>query len=162
MALSKTELFEGILLKCKNEYEEKKIKYISNIYRNVAFDNSVDPDNANHVLNSAQQLTYRQLSLLSLVGQNTNNKFSLRVHDYHDDYEFHKTVSAEIEFLLQDFIQINRQGLIHRNDNAAILDTASVAPGIMTLTLIGQDYFKLLNLETMPSSEFAFSENLKQ
>ena len=53
------ELFEGILLKCKNEFEEKKIKYISNIYKNVTFDNSINPDNANQVLNLAQQLSYR-------------------------------------------------------------------------------------------------------
>lgn len=152
------ELFEGILSKCKNEFEEKKIKYIANIYKNVAFDSSVNPDNANQVLNSVQQFSYRQLTLLSLVGQNINNKFSLRVNDYRDDYE---TISTEIEFLLQDFILLDRQGLICRNDNSAMLDTSDVVPGIMKLTLIGQEYFKLLNLDTMPESEFAFSESLK-
>src|SRR5690606_38389992 len=32
------ELFEGVLIKCKNEYQEKKIKFISSIYSNTVFD----------------------------------------------------------------------------------------------------------------------------
>lgn len=152
------ELFEGILLKCKNEFEEKKIKYISNIYKNVAFDNSINPDNANQILNSVQQFSYRQLTILSLVGQNGNNIFSLRLSDYRDDYE---TVSVELEFLLQDFIELNRQGLITRSDNTSMLDTSDVIPGIMKLTLIGQDYFQLLNLDTMPEIEFSYLDSLK-
>ena len=91
------ELFEGILMKCKNEFEEKKIKFISNIYKNVAFDSSINPDNANQILNSVQQFSYRQLSILSLIGQNINNSFSLRLNDYRDDYE---KVTTEKEFLL--------------------------------------------------------------
>lgn len=152
------ELFEGILLKCKNEFEEKKIKYISNIYKNVAFDTSINPDNANQILNSVQQFTYRQLSILSLIGQNTNNRFSLRTTDYRDDYE---KVFAELEFLLQDFIQLDKQGLICRSDNTSMLDTSDVVPGDMKLTLIGREYFQFLNLETMPELEFSYLESLK-
>ena len=152
------ELFEGILLKCKNEYEEKKIKYISNIYKNVAFDNAINADNANQILNSVQQFSYRQLSIISLVGQNINNKFLLRENDLR---EIDITLSAEIEFLLQDFFQLNSQGLICRNDNTTMLDISDVTPGIMNLTLIGKDYFNLLNLETMEESEFVYIENLK-
>lgn len=48
------ELFEGILLKCKSEYEEKKIIYITRIYENVAFDPAIRPEHANQVLNTAQ------------------------------------------------------------------------------------------------------------
>ncbi len=152
------ELFEGILLKCKNEFEEKKIKYISNIYKNVAFDNTVDPNNANQILNSVQQFTYRQLLILSLVGQNVNNQFSLRTYDLRGKYEM---VITETEFLLQDFILLDKQGLICRNDNSTMLDTSDVAPGIMKLTLIGLDYFKLLNLDTVQQNEFSFLENIK-
>ena len=151
------ELFEGILLKCKNEFEEKKIKYISNIYKNVAFDNSINPENANQVLNSAQKFSYRQLSILALIGQNTNNRYSLR----HDDYRDNDEIVTELDFLLQDFIQLDKEGLFCRNDNSVMLDTSDVAPGIMRLTLIGQVYFRLLDLDTMPDSEFAFAENLK-
>ncbi len=152
------ELFEGILLKCKNEYEEKKIKYISNIYKNVAFDNTIYPDNANQILNSVQQFSYRQLSILSLVGQNENNKFALRENDLRGS---HVTLSAEIEFLLQDFFNLYNLGLIGRKDNNTIIDICDVAPGIMKLTFIGDNYFNLLNLEQMPANEFYYLHSLK-
>ena len=100
------ELFEGILLKCKNEFEEKKISYIANIYKNVAFDSSVNPSNANQVLKSIQQFSYRQLCMLALIGQNNNNNFSLRSTDYRDNYN---AVTNEIEFLLQDFLLLRLQ-----------------------------------------------------
>jgi hypothetical protein len=153
------ELFEGILIKCKNEFEEKKIKFISNIYKNVAFDSSVNPDNANQILNSVQQFSYRQLTILAFVGQNSNNKFSLRVNDFRDDYE---TISTEIEFLLQDFILLDKQGIISRSDNTSMLDTSDVVPGLMKLTQIGLNYFQLLDLNTMSGGDFYFLEQLKQ
>lgn len=153
------ELFEGILLKCKNEYEEKKIKYITKIYENVAFDTSVLPEHANQILNLVQQLTYRQLSLLSFVGQNIDNIFEIRNEDYrrNETYDF----SIELQFLLQNIMELERRGLIYRNDNQALLYFGDVASGKMTLTEIGKDYYKLMNLYEMPNTEFNFIELLK-
>jgi hypothetical protein len=147
------ELFEGILLKCKNEYEEKKISYITKIYEQVAFDTSIKPEHANQVLNTAQQLSYRQLILLAFVGRNEDNKYQLREISYRDDT---LSFTSDLQFLLQDFVVLERQGLIFRNDDTTILDLADVAPGSMALTLIGQDYYKLLGLSEMPESEFTF------
>jgi hypothetical protein len=152
------ELFEGVLMKCKNEFEEKKIKFISNIYKNVAFDSSVNPDNANQILNVVQQLSFRQLTILAMVGQNISNKYSLRINDFREDYD---NVTTDIEFLLQDFILLDRQGLICRNDETTLLDISDVVPGIMKLTQIGTDYFKLLDLNFMDEREFNFIDQIK-
>lgn len=152
------ELFEGILIKCKNEYEEKKIQFISNIYKNVAFNSTVNSNNANQVLNSVQLFSYRQLSILALVGQNIGNKFLLREKSFRGE---HKILTKEIEFLLQDFLFLYSQGLIGRSDNNAMICTSDVALGIMNLTTIGRDYFILLNLEEMSENEFYFIEQLK-
>lgn len=152
------ELFEGILIKCKNEFEEKKIAYISNIYKNVAFNSFINPDNANQILNSVEQFSYRQLAILALIGQNTENNFFLRENDSRDN---NTTISTEVEFLLQDYILLDKQGIIVRNDNTAVLDTSDVVPGLMKLTSIGFTYFELLDLNTMPKEEFYFLEQLK-
>ena len=151
------EICEGVLIKCKNEYEEKKILYVSNIYKNVAFDSSVNPDNANQILNSVERFSYRELLILAMVGQNIENKLSLRINNFRDNYA---EVHTNLEFLLQDFFSLHSQGLITRNDNTAILDTSDIAPAIMKLTLIGNDYFKLLDLNTIPISEFYFLRDL--
>lgn len=149
------ELFEGILLKCKNEYEEKKIKYITKIYENVAFDTTIKPEHANQVLNTAQQLSFRQLAILALVGQNIDNKFNLRKADYRNDTTY---FTSELQFLLQDFVILEKQGLIYRNDDTTLLDFSDVAPGLMILSLVGIDYFKFLNLSEMSTNEFNFKE----
>ncbi len=61
------EILEGTLIKCKNEPEEKKVKYIGNIFANVAFMPEVLPAGANWVLQKAEELTFRQLCILSLI-----------------------------------------------------------------------------------------------
>jgi hypothetical protein len=150
-------LFEGILLKCKDEVEENKISYISNIFKNVAFDDTINPLNANQILNLAQQLTYRQLSILALVGQNINNVFQLKV-------DHNENTTTEIDFLLQDFMQLYMHGLILCNylgSSVTMNHISDVEPGNMKLTLLGQTYYNILNLDSMPKIDFVFSEILK-
>lgn len=79
------EVFEGILLKAKNEYQEKKLKYVSSIFVNASFDETVSADNVNQVLAIADKLTYRQLCLISLIGKNVNNKYGLRTVEKRDN-----------------------------------------------------------------------------
>ncbi len=70
------EILEGVLLRCKNEHEERKLKYIGNIYANVAFMPEVDIANANWLLQTARRLTYRQLCIISLIERKDNRSFS--------------------------------------------------------------------------------------
>jgi len=155
------ELFEGILLKCKNEYEEKKIKYVSNIYGNVVFDESVNPENVNQILFIAQQLTYRQLLILALIGQNKENKFDLLDSEmgYRSTPEL---LIPEREFVLNDFFVLVRLFLIERKDNGALVGISDVAAGLMGLTSIGKETFRLMNLETVPEAEYSFIGLIKK
>ena len=61
------EIFEGVLLKAKNEHEEKKTKILGNIFANVAFFPSFSVGEANHLLRIAENLTYREMCILSLI-----------------------------------------------------------------------------------------------
>lgn len=61
------EILEGVLLKCVTEHQEKKTKYIGNIFGNAAFDATLSAEQLNFILNLASDLTYRQLCLISLV-----------------------------------------------------------------------------------------------
>lgn len=157
------ELFEGILIKCKNEYEEKKLKYISKIFEKVAFDRSIEPEHANQVLNIAEQLSYRQLTILAFVEQNTRQEFKVHggqnrelVFNLRGAYEEEFSFTHDLQFLLQDFLVLERHGLIFRKDNCMALTFQSVAPSLMILTQIGTTYYELLNLSEMPFEEFEF------
>lgn len=70
------EILEGVLFKCKNEHEEKKLRFISNIFANVAFMEEVSPEQANWLLQKAQELTYRQLCIIALIEQKDNKGVS--------------------------------------------------------------------------------------
>lgn len=61
------EILEGVLIKCKNEYQEKKLQYIGNIYANVAFMPDVTPEGAYSLVQMVQNLTYRQLCIIALI-----------------------------------------------------------------------------------------------
>lgn len=58
-------ILEGVLIKAKNEYEEKKIKLYSLFLANLTFDESTDFNKANTLLRLVEQLSYRQIVILS-------------------------------------------------------------------------------------------------
>lgn len=63
------EILEGVLFKCRNEHEEKKVRLLGNIYANTAFMPEVSPAGANWLLQKAEELTYRQMCIISLIKQ---------------------------------------------------------------------------------------------
>lgn len=151
------ELFEGVLLKCKNEHEEKKIRFLAKFYENIAFDKSVKSVHANQMLNTVQLLSYRQLEILAFIGQNEDNRCQVRKDDYDDSFIFTKN----LQFLLQEFVALERQGLIQRSDHTAILSYSDICPGLMILSPIGIDLCYLTHLDDMPNIEFDFISMLK-
>ena len=61
------EVLEGVLLAAQQEHEEKKVRFIGNLYANIAYSPSVDRAYANALIQMAETLTWRQLCLLHLV-----------------------------------------------------------------------------------------------
>ncbi|MGL4502016.1 MAG: hypothetical protein ACRCU2_23320 [Planktothrix sp.] len=61
------EILEGVLTKCKAEYQDKKIKFISNIYANAAFREDTSVDELHHILEIADRLTYREICILAFI-----------------------------------------------------------------------------------------------
>lgn len=62
-------LLEGVVTKCRDEYQEKKVRLLANIYGNVAFDKNVASAAAATILEVAARLTYRQLCMVALAGR---------------------------------------------------------------------------------------------
>jgi hypothetical protein len=63
---SKSEtILEGTLLKARNEYEEKKIKFYSSFLANLSFDGTISFEKGNTLLRILEQLSYRQIAILA-------------------------------------------------------------------------------------------------
>ncbi len=70
------ELTEGLLLKAKDMYEEKKIPLVANLLAATPFTNT-PLVNMNQTLIYAEQLSYRQLCLIAIIGNGWGEKIGL-------------------------------------------------------------------------------------
>lgn len=62
-------ILEGILLKSRDEYEEKKLPFYSNLISQMVFDTSWSYERLNAMIRMFEQLSYRQLQIMSLAQQ---------------------------------------------------------------------------------------------
>ena len=148
---SAEELFEGILIKCKDEYQEKKIVYISKIFENVIFDESLDAETINYVLSSAENFSYRKLCIISFFGRKQEFDCSNLMVEGYDHYE-NAIFSKTLELLLQDTYELVNLGIID-TDNTVIFNRYSIMPAKFVLTPLGEVHFDLMCLQDIPIVE---------
>jgi hypothetical protein len=149
---SAIELFEGVLLKCKDQYQEKKIKYISKIFEGVIFDSRISSESANQILSMAESFTYRKYSVISFFAQknvlyNTNELMKDSYESY-PDLKF----TIELDILKQDIFDLFNVGIIDSNDYA-LNSSKDIMPEKMNLTSLGQELYKLMDLNEIPKEE---------
>jgi len=63
------EVFEAVLIAAQREPEERKVEYMGHLFANLCFEKAVDRNLANWTVKTAQDLTWTQLILLSIVGR---------------------------------------------------------------------------------------------
>ena len=147
------EIFEGTLIKSKNQYQEKKIPYISNIFANSVFSEKIKSEDINQILDTTEKFTYRKICVIKFCKDNIDIGFSsIRDSDYRDNYDLDQ--SFELPLLLQDFMDLYNLGIISRSDGTTMLDISDVHPKIMSLTSIGQIYFELLGAQDIPPDDY--------
>jgi hypothetical protein len=56
-----SELLEGVLIAAADAYEERKVRHLGSFYASLAFDATVPPADAHHLLHLAERLSFRQL-----------------------------------------------------------------------------------------------------
>ncbi|HEX74850.1 MAG TPA: hypothetical protein G4N93_06900 [Dehalococcoidia bacterium] len=165
------EIFEGVLLKAKNEHEEKKTKILGNIFANTAFFPGFSVGEANHLLRIAENLTYREMCTLSLVHRKEKIPgIKLRECSYVDDIRDEKklygrseygTISNETMSMLQEAYEICDAGLMvckvkHDEVGGAfwtLLGWADVVPDDLELTEMGERFYQVMGLDDIPEED---------
>lgn len=148
---SAEEVFEGVLLKAKNEHEEKKAKYIANLFVNAAFRKDFSIGQANHLLQIMQGFTYRQICLLALFG---NKVVQLRQKDYSEN----AMVNYDTYSILLQIFDLYNKGLVACRDgadknNILLLGVNNICPNLIFLTEIAKKYYTILSLEEVPRED---------
>ena len=107
------ELFEGIILKCKDQYQEKKIHFLSKIYEKTIFDENIAYETANQVLSISESFTYRKICIVAFYGR--INDFD-RTNILKEPYSWYENASynIETEFLKQDVFELMNLGILDK------------------------------------------------
>ncbi len=67
------EIFEGIILGAQKEYEERKVKYLGNLYANICINSAITREHANQLIKTITNISYRQLCILQLLQEKRND-----------------------------------------------------------------------------------------
>lgn len=149
---SAAEIFEGITLIAQKEYEQKKLPFFANLVANICFNPNIDRGNANLLLRLAEQLSYRQLCILSLFGL-SDKPPELPMDSYSDGEFDNEGIASKRHDLLEEAFELHTRSLVARSDNTAILDIYYIAPGIMQLIGTGRNLYELMELRDIPRSD---------
>lgn len=158
------EIFEGVLLKSKNEHEEKKVKIFGNIFANIAFTPDLKVGEANHILQIAENLTYRQMCLLSMFCRKDE------IGDLELPESLHNMQSFETISIQQEIYQLYNFGLLgcripdssnssdswiasDSSNYQALLGWDDVKPNLMELSYLAQRYYVIMGLDEISSIE---------
>lgn len=115
------EIIEAVLLASQREHQEKKIDFYGALLSSIAFDDSVDAEQANLLIRLGESLSYRQLCLLTLFGSSIRT--SLRDTDYAKEEDLDTNRTA----LLVEIYELYVKGLVNSSGTAP-LSIADVVP----------------------------------
>jgi hypothetical protein len=145
------EVFEGVVLAAQREAEEKKVRLYGNLLANLAFESGIDRSQANFLLRLGEDLSYRQLCLLSLFAQNTllhggNNRLNLRTGDYREDWN--TVATFDLLVLLQEVYDLYQRGIV-TNGWSAMISTTDANPSQMSPVGAATNLYNLMELGTV-------------
>lgn len=154
------EIIEGVLFAAQREHEEKKIKYYGNLYANLSFKNyqNLGKGEANALLRSAQNLSYRELCILAMIGGKMigvydSNKF--RQVSYRNEQK----LNDKLVILLHEIYSLYNQGMINNGGEAA-LGLSDLNPSKLNIQGVGADLFNIMELLYIPKEDYSKELNL--
>lgn len=146
------ELLEGTLLAAQREYEEKKEAYLARLYANILFHQEISRPMANHLIKLAEQLTYRQIVILGIVGlfhqiQQETPALKLLKQNAYESVSGMENVAIAAEIF--DMYRMSILG-----SSQVILDSAGINPSTLNIVGYGANLYNLMELNQLePDSE---------
>ena len=146
------EIFEGTLIKCTNQYQEKKIKHISKIFEKTIFDSTISSESANQLLTIVESLTYRKLCIISFYGRRSvdfSDEILMR-----DNYSLYPNINftTNDKLLIQDLFELINLDLLDKQ-NWMITKNVDIIPNILTLTEIGKSLYEIMDLNEIHKND---------
>jgi hypothetical protein len=146
------ELLEGVLIKARDSYEEKKVPLLGLLYATIAFHEEISPAHANHLLELGSRVTYRQLVAMAVAADEARRS-DLRQSDYRGDTEAISRLGIDGQGLLTEIYDLYQQGLLMDAGGSAWISVADVNPAGMRAQGSGAVLATAMNLQTAVPGE---------
>lgn len=144
------EILEATLLVAQKEYEELKLPYLANLYANINFDATIDKYMANQLIKLAENLSFRQLVIMRVIGAYQTGDFN---GPPRRDSAF-KTINGYDNIsIATEIYDLYRRGIVH--SDSAILGAAGITPSKLTIGGIGALLYNLMDLPHMAFDKMA-------
>lgn len=149
---------EAVFTSALNEYQEKKLQYYAKFLGNLYCDPTISSADAFHLIKLAQQLSYRQILLISLF---VDGDRSLRNEDYRALQDFRTNHADDLMLVLQEIYDMYNWGVVHAGEDH-LLGYADVTPAKMSLAESGIHFYGLMELMDVPDKELDALEAILQ
>lgn len=147
------ELLEGVLLKARDSFDEKRLDLLGRLYASIAF-SDIAPVHASHLIHLAGDLTYRQLVALGIAGAQTLTKQPLlREGDFRSDEVAKNRLGTGGVGLVTELYELYQKGLIHDANGSAWISVGDVNPGGMRVQGSGSVLFNMMELGSLVVAE---------
>lgn len=159
------EILEGTLLKAKAEHEERKLPFLANLLANIAFDDTLTAEAANHLLMMYERLTYRKLCILALLHLRDIAPDNCPLL-YDGDYGIGRAllVGPDATAALQETYELYHLGLAvcatgqpdwsgDPSKCHSLLEWINITPNLLRLTVLGRHYSRVLGVADIPNED---------
>jgi hypothetical protein len=146
-ASSAEELLEGVLLKARDAYEERKTRHLGILYGNLAFHPEISAEYGNFLVSLLGDLTYRQLVVLAIASD--GSRAHLRATDYRGDEAALDRLGLEGPALLTEIFNLYQRGLLSDTAGEAWLSVPDVAPARLRAQGAGHVLVQLADLQSV-------------
>lgn len=143
------EILEGILLKARDSYQEKKLFYLGELYASIAFDHTISVDYANMLIAIAGELTYNQYVLLAIGYDNPSPR--LKQEAYNSAGGATLTLSKTTVNMLTELFRLSQSDLV--SDGSVWLGATYITPSAYKTDGAGNALVQMMKLDQIPVSD---------
>ena len=152
------EVFEEVLLKERDEPQEKKIPYIGRLFENGCFDSSIDTGTLHFLCKESENLTYRQLCIIKIANEMREMRYPLRSKPFQSfvtTKEIQRNTTPEQFSTLAECVILRDKGYImfSRTPGAESKILRYLIPNTMESLPTGMMMYEHMNLKSIPEAD---------
>ena len=154
------EALESVLLKARDEPEEKKIPHLGKLFENGCFDSSIDSGSLHFLSKESENLTYRQLCIIKIANEMRERRFPLRSESFGNFFTHkeirHNTTPEQFSTLAECAALCDKKYVTFNFSSTSGIEldiSRFLIPNTMRALTTGIMMYEHMNLQSIPESD---------